>query len=375
MADLSFLTDQGRFNYRVAAVIQQGESVLVMTDAGLPYYYLPGGRVRLHETSEAALRRELREELKTEITSAKLLWFNENFFVEAVSQEHFHEICLYYLVELPGDSPLFEQSEFQCNENGTRHIFTWVLKSELESAQVLPAFLAQELALQQESIKHLVHTDQPLDQALQSSQVFDRLAERYQAKFMDLTLYDQSYLAFCEALTPGQAKVLDCACGPGNVSRYLMSQRPELKLLGIDLAPRMVELAQAAVPSAEFVVHDVRQLLALERRFDGIICAFGLPYLSDEELVAFIAAAEQVLEPGGVLYLSLMLGNRADSGLQHSPTGEAFYVYYHSQERIQHLLEDRGFSLLMQEQMSSPASAAQPTRDLIVIAKKYLSNS
>ena len=64
---------------------------------------------------------------------------------------------------------------------------------------------------------------------------------------MDVTLYDDSYKQFCELLPLERARVLDAACGPGNVSRYLLAQRPNLDLLGIDLAPRMVELAREAV--------------------------------------------------------------------------------------------------------------------------------
>lgn len=154
--DLTFRTDQGRFNYRVAAVIEWEQRVLVMTDAGLPYFYLPGGRVALNETSEAALRRELREELQAEIASAKLGWVNENFFIEAASQERFHELCLYYLVELQGPPSLWEQLEFQRNENGKWHTFKWVQKHEFESLRVLPAFLAQELANRSTEIKHRV---------------------------------------------------------------------------------------------------------------------------------------------------------------------------------------------------------------------------
>jgi prepilin-type N-terminal cleavage/methylation domain-containing protein len=40
----------------------------------------------------------------------------------------------------------------------------------------------------------------------------------------------------------------------------------------------MVELAREAVPAAQFAVHDFRRLAVLHRRFDEIICAFGLPY-------------------------------------------------------------------------------------------------
>src|SRR5690349_11179871 len=74
-----------------------------------------------------------------------------------------------------------------------------------------------------------------------SANAFHKLADRYRDKFMDLTLYDGSYRDFCDSLPQGRARVLDAACGPGNVSRYLITRRPELDLLGIDLAPRMVE--------------------------------------------------------------------------------------------------------------------------------------
>src|SRR5215469_7521526 len=113
-----------------------------------------------------------------------------------------------------------------------------------------------------------------MDHSAISASVFHKLADRYREKYMDLTMYDNSYREFCELLRRGPARVLDAACGPGNVSRYLKAHRPELELLGIDLAPRMVELAREAVPSALFVVHDCRRLAGLQGPFEGIICAF-----------------------------------------------------------------------------------------------------
>src|SRR3954470_593263 len=106
-----------------------------------------------------------------------------------------------------------------------------------------------------------------MDHCAISASAFDHLSERYRDKYVGLTLYDDSYRQFCACLKPGRARVLDAACGPGNGSRYLMAQRPDLDLLGIDLAPRMVALAQEAVPLANFAVHDCRRLADLQRRF------------------------------------------------------------------------------------------------------------
>ena len=61
--DISFKTDKGRFNYRVCGIIIHENKILAMHDEKSPYYYLPGGRVQLHETVEDAIKRELKEEL------------------------------------------------------------------------------------------------------------------------------------------------------------------------------------------------------------------------------------------------------------------------------------------------------------------------
>ena len=41
--DVSFKTPQGRFNWRVAAVILRQDRLLVMRDCDSPILYLPGG--------------------------------------------------------------------------------------------------------------------------------------------------------------------------------------------------------------------------------------------------------------------------------------------------------------------------------------------
>ncbi len=210
-----------------------------------------------------------------------------------------------------------------------------------------------------------------MDHSAFSASVFHKLADRYQEKYMDLTMYQDSYREFCKLLRPGRARVLDAACGPGNVSRYLMAQRPDLQLLGVDLAPRMVELARAAVPSAQFAVHDYRKLAELNQRFDGIICAFGLAYVSAKEAEAFIRAAADALEPGGVLYLSTMLGRSEDSAFEPCSTGDRVYVNYYSEDQITSVLHQCGLTIIKHQRMPSPSAAPKPTTDWIVIAKKF----
>lgn len=60
VVDISYINDNSKFNYRVCALFISGGRVLAMRDERSPYYYLPGGRVRLGETAERAILREIR---------------------------------------------------------------------------------------------------------------------------------------------------------------------------------------------------------------------------------------------------------------------------------------------------------------------------
>ena len=153
--DLTFKTPEGRFNHRVAGLLMQEGRVLIMMDQRSPYYYLPGGRIALHETSGEAIVRELREELHTEVTVQRLCYVAESYFIEEVSGERFHEVCFYYQLE-PSEELLSRGTEFYSEEGQKRHFFRWASVSELQDLYFQPVFLKGRLQRLPEQTEHLV---------------------------------------------------------------------------------------------------------------------------------------------------------------------------------------------------------------------------
>ncbi len=143
--DISYKTSDGKFNYRVGAIITHNNKLLIMRTEGFPYYYIPGGRVSLHETAENAIIRELNEELHVSAKIIRPLWLNQNFFIEQVSQDKYHELCLLFLVELVECEHIKNTNKFEIYENGKTNYFEWVVFDKLEPYSLFPSFIKEAI--------------------------------------------------------------------------------------------------------------------------------------------------------------------------------------------------------------------------------------
>jgi len=185
-----------------------------------------------------------------------------------------------------------------------------------------------------------------MDKHKETFETWNKVASVYQAKYMDLDLYNETYDFICSSVEKDKAAILEIGCGPGNITRYLLAKRPDFNILCIDFAPNMIDLAKKNNPAASFRVMDCRQISELKTKFDGIVCGFCLPYLSSPESEKLISDAAQLLNKGGLLYLSFMEGDPAKSGFQTASTGDRAYFYYHELDKLKAHLVSSAFKEL-----------------------------
>ncbi len=111
---------------------------------------------------------------------------------------------------------------------------------------------------------------------------------------------------------PGMA-VLDVACGPGTLSRRLAARvAPDGHVVGIDLAPGMVEIARsAAIPNARFEVMDMEDLSFPVASFDAAACGHGLQFAP--HLDGALHEVRRVLRDGSTFAASVPVTPLRDS--------------------------------------------------------------
>lgn len=77
-------------------------------------------------------------------------------------------------------------------------------------------------------------------------------------------------------------------------------------VVGIDLSPRMLDVARAADPAIEFQEADIATLPFPDGSFDAVVCNFGLGHFPRPK--AALAECVRVLAPGGMLALTRVCG-------------------------------------------------------------------
>ncbi len=207
-----------------------------------------------------------------------------------------------------------------------------------------------------------------MDKNLQAVALFNKLAALYQEKYMDVNNYGAGLDLFCSQLEKKGSSVLEIACGPGNITKYLLNKRPDLIILGTDLSENMVELARANNPGAKFDQMDCRKINSLKTTFDAVVCGFCLPYLNEVETRQLIVDIEKLLNKEGILYLSTIEANYNNSTYKKASTGDEVFMHFYSEKFLRLLMESINLTITYLHRVAIIND--EETNDVIIIAKK-----
>lgn len=158
--DCQLLTDNKKFRYRAAAIIIEDGNILFAKNENDSYYYTVGGAVKIGESTEDAVVREVLEETGVAYEIERLAFIHENFFEgdggTLKKGLKCHELCFYYLMKPKGTKELKSNSS---TTSGVREFMCWLPIEKLETYEAHPKFFIKELQSIGENIKHIVTND------------------------------------------------------------------------------------------------------------------------------------------------------------------------------------------------------------------------
>ncbi|MER7585004.1 class I SAM-dependent methyltransferase [Kitasatospora sp. NPDC097691] len=201
---------------------------------------------------------------------------------------------------------------------------------------------------------------------------YDTIAADYADRFrdaMDTMPTDRAVLALFADLVRAErpdARTAELGCGPGRVTSHLHGLGLDVR--GIDLSPRMVELARAAYPEVPFEVGSLFDLPFRDGELTGAVAWYSIIHTPAERLPEVFAEFARVLAPGGRLLLAFQVGD--EPLYLEEPFGHPVSLDFRRlrPERVEELV--RGAGLLMTSRTVREPDGEERTPQAYLLARK-----
>jgi SAM-dependent methyltransferase len=155
--------------------------------------------------------------------------------------------------------------------------------------------------------------------------------------------------AFAELVqASGLGPVADLGCGPGRVTAHLAGLG--VSACGIDVSPKMIELARSTYPDLHFSVGSMTALGIEDDTLGGILAYYSTHHTPPELLPVVFAEFHRTLAPGGHLLLAGHVGTGEHRRPAHAYGGHpvSYTSYRLPAHQLAELLTQAGFSIAAQ---------------------------
>ena len=154
--DCTFKTDEGKFNYRVGALIRDGNRILMARNSAEREgtYYSVGGRVQYGESLEEAILRELREETGLDCEVERLCAIHENFFT-MTNGVPYHEFSAFFLVKMTDELRAIPSGKGTTGGPADEFL-QWIDLDKLEGITIFPRFFTTTDFTKEPGVVHFV---------------------------------------------------------------------------------------------------------------------------------------------------------------------------------------------------------------------------
>lgn len=188
---------------------------------------------------------------------------------------------------------------------------------------------------------------------------YDADAARYADETRDLTAElpaERDVMAlFAERVRAhGGGPVADVGCGPGRITAHLTNLG--VNAFGIDLSPRMIEIARREHPGLRFEVGSMTRLDLADGSLAALVAWYSVIHVPDHAIAEVLAGFRRVLRPGGLLLLGFHIGDPSPPEPQENGGDwPESYVRRRRPGRIAAWLDEAGFEVETDPALTSAA--------------------
>jgi SAM-dependent methyltransferase len=202
--------------------------------------------------------------------------------------------------------------------------------------------------------------------AEQVVEVYDALAEVY-ADHYESGNPDRPFLNdFLSHLRRG-SRLLDVGCGTGSSTKYFFDHG--MRVEGIDLSGRMIEMAKRSYPQIRFTRKDIRDSSYQASHLDAIWAGYSLFHMVREDFEAVLTKIRKALVPDGIFGLIMQEGKGEVRFPEPLCPGKSLLVCLYSIKELTAILGAKGFNVIAQKRRGPVSELEYPYKKLLLVSQ------
>lgn len=173
-----------------------------------------------------------------------------------------------------------------------------------------------------------------MDPVLRTVQSYDKIAESYSKKTMELSDRDfqETMIDKTIRMLPEGSHVIDLGCGDGRDTAYIRSKGVDV--VGIDLSENMVSVARIKYPDCAFLQMEMRETVFPEGTFDCVWASASMINLPKTALNTLEKEVCRVLTGEGIFAFSFKIGEKEGFEEHDYADGYPRYFSYYTIEEL-----------------------------------------
>ena len=151
---ISIEEDEARFSGRAGAIIYNEDKTKILLENQGRFYRFPGVRIDVHEDSQKAIKRELKEELN--ISAELKLKYIVELFLNSLKIKY-HEIGFYFITQINEETILNNSKSLDGDSE-----FEWVLISDLENYNIIAKPIKEKVISKKiltDDLEHIIYRE------------------------------------------------------------------------------------------------------------------------------------------------------------------------------------------------------------------------
>lgn len=194
---------------------------------------------------------------------------------------------------------------------------------------------------------------------------YDSIAEKYDECLWDDMPYND-YIDSFLTLLKGK-NILDIGCAMGSFTKYVADKGYIVD--GIDLSPKMIEIAKRKVSNVNFYVMDMTNI-QIDKKYDGLMMINSTIHIPKSETVAMFKSFKNLLVDDGIIFIILQEGDGEKYVVEPLDPEFKEFVNFYRVEEIENVFNECGLEIIDKGKIEDYADFELGNNQLVYYLKK-----